>query len=99
MKLYMPEDEICVRYRQAKNRFEKRYIMADLNLCSVDDIDNILEKNGFVVKRKSKYNTRGKMDPQKAMGLLRNGKSATEIADALGVSKKTVWAWMERTRA
>lgn len=38
----MKPDEIVVRYRQAKNKAEQLKILADLNVCSVDEIINVI---------------------------------------------------------
>lgn len=42
----MTPDEIVVRYRQAKNKAEQLKILADLNVCTVDDIINVLCEHG-----------------------------------------------------
>lgn len=42
----MAPDEIVVRYRQAKNKAEQLKILADLNVCTVDDIINVLCEHG-----------------------------------------------------
>lgn len=38
----MKPDEIVMRYRQAKNKAEQLKILADLNVCSVDEIINVI---------------------------------------------------------
>lgn len=43
---YMSEGEILTSYRQAKDKKEQLHILADLNLCSVSDIREVLKKNG-----------------------------------------------------
>ena len=43
----MTEDEIVVRYRQAKKKGEQIKILADLNACGVDVIKGILEEHGI----------------------------------------------------
>mgnify|MGYP003328831093 CR=1 FL=1 len=95
----MTEDEICVRYRQAKHRVQQRHILAELNLCRVEDIDRILERNGFSVKKVSKYAQRVKIDKEKALEMWRNGKTVDEIADKFGVKKRSVYSMIERNRA
>lgn len=42
----MSKDEIVVRYRQAKHKAEQIKILADLNVCSVDDIIRVLVNEG-----------------------------------------------------
>ena len=55
----MSNDEIVVRYRQAKHKGEQLNILADLNACSVDDIVQVLvEHGGYKLDRMSR--SRGK---------------------------------------
>ena len=44
----MTESEICVSYRQAKNKNEQVKILADLNLCKPEDIPELLARNGYI---------------------------------------------------
>ena len=44
----MTESEICVSYRQAKNKNEQVKILADLNLCKPEDITELLARNGYI---------------------------------------------------
>lgn len=53
--MYMSEHEICMDYKNARLKKQQISILAELNLCSKEDIEQILIKNGIeVVKRKSK---------------------------------------------
>ena len=73
----MTPDEIVVRYRQAKVKGEQLKILADLNVCSVDDIVNVLvEHGGYKLDRLSR--SRGKAK------LLKNAEDARIIADLSG---------------
>jgi hypothetical protein len=45
--MQMSNDEIVVRYRQAKNKGEQVTILAELNACPVERIIGILTANGF----------------------------------------------------
>ena len=47
MSLAMSNDEIVVRYRQAKNKGEQVKILAELNDCSVEQIIGILVAGGI----------------------------------------------------
>ena len=42
----MSNDEIVVRYRQAKHKGEQIKILADLNACSIEDILKVLTEHG-----------------------------------------------------
>lgn len=47
MSLAMSNDEIVVRYKQAKNKGEQVKILAELNDCPVEQIIGILTSNGI----------------------------------------------------
>lgn len=47
----MKDDEIVVRYRQAKKKGEQIKILADLNACDVEDIINVLLEHGITRKQ------------------------------------------------
>lgn len=49
--MHMNDDEIVVRYRQAKKKGEQIKILADLNACGVDDIINVLLEHGITRKQ------------------------------------------------
>lgn len=55
----MSKDEIVVRYRQAKHKAEQIKILADLNVCSVDDIIQVLTDGGINLRGMNKI--RGKL--------------------------------------
>lgn len=58
----MSNDEIVVRYRQAKHKGEQLNILADLNACSVDDIVNVLvEHGGYQLERMSRSRGKAKL--------------------------------------
>lgn len=58
----MTNDEIVVRYRQAKEKGKQLNILADLNACSVDDIVNILvEHGGYKLDRLSRSRGKAKL--------------------------------------
>lgn len=46
----MSESDICMEYRQAKNRKAQIRILADQNCCSLRTIKEILAKNGYDVE-------------------------------------------------
>lgn len=73
----MTPDEIVVRYRQAKEKGKQLKILADLNVCSVDDIVKVLvEHGGYKLDRLSR--SRGKAK------LLKNAEDARIIAELSG---------------
>lgn len=47
MSLAMSNEEICVRYRQAKNKGEQVQVLAELNDCPIERIIGILTANGI----------------------------------------------------
>lgn len=49
--MHMNDDEIVVRYRQAKKKGEQIKILADLNACDVEDIINVLLEHGITRKQ------------------------------------------------
>lgn len=58
----MTNDEIVVRYRQAKEKGKQLNILADLNDCSVDDIVNVLvEHGGYKLDRLSRSRGKSKL--------------------------------------
>lgn len=60
--MHMTPDEIVVRYRQAKEKGKQLNILADLNLCSVDDIVNVLvEHGGYKLDRMSRSRGKAKL--------------------------------------
>lgn len=52
--MQMTNEEICRSYRQAKNRQYQIKILADENLCSVEEIRQILIDNGALVPKPPK---------------------------------------------
>lgn len=50
--MYMSEHEICVDYKNARFKKQQIGILADQNLCSREEIEQILEKNGCVIPKK-----------------------------------------------
>ena len=60
--MHMSNDEIVVRYRQAKHKGEQLNILADLNACSVDEIVNVLvEHGGYQLERMSRSRGKAKL--------------------------------------
>ena len=55
MFIDMKNDEIVMRYRQAKHKGEQIKILAELNACTVDDILAVLvEHGGYQLQRISR---------------------------------------------
>lgn len=58
----MSNDEIVVRYRQAKEKGKQLNILAELNACSVDDIVNVLvEHGGYKLERMSRSRCKARL--------------------------------------
>ena len=58
----MSNDEIVVRYRQAKHKGEQLNILAELNACSVDDIVHVLvEHGGYKIERMSRSRCKARL--------------------------------------
>lgn len=58
----MSNDEIVVRYRQAKKKGKQLNILAELNACSVDDIVNVLvEHGGYKLDRLSRSRCKARL--------------------------------------
>lgn len=64
--LHMSEDEVVVRYRQAKNKAEQIGILADMNVTSKDVIREVLREHGVDVPEQGKKHGRA---PQRAVPL------------------------------
>lgn len=62
MSLAMSNEEICVRYRQAKNKDDQVKTLAELNDCPVERIIGILTANG--VDNRCFNHLRGKLKKQ-----------------------------------
>lgn len=63
----MTPDEIVVSYRQAKEKGKQLNILADLNVCSVDDIVKVLvEHGGYQLERRSRSRGKAKLLREKA---------------------------------
>ena len=89
----MTEFEICQSYRLAKSKYMQRRILADLNLCSTFDIDDILERNALVIER-SPSEIQQRIIPETAIKMLIAGASAEELADRLNTSLGYVNKWI-----
>lgn len=58
----MSNDEIVVRYRQAKEKGKQLNILAELNACSVDDIVHVLvEHGGYKLERMSRSRCKARL--------------------------------------
>lgn len=58
----MKPDEIVMRYRQAKEKGKQIKILADMNVCSVDDIVQVLvEHGGYKLERMSRSRCKARL--------------------------------------
>lgn len=62
--MQMSEEEIGLNYRLAKNKKEQIEILADLNLCSKEDIIEILKRDGVSGKELPRKRKKAVADPE-----------------------------------
>ena len=99
--MFMSNDEICVRYRQAKDKKAQIKILADLNATSKQEIISVLESAGIPLPEKVKQakpdkpksQRTFKFDEDLARQLYDQRLMDKEIAERLGVSKTTIFKW------
>lgn len=99
----MTESEICVSYRQAKNKNEQVKILADLNLCKPEDITELLARNGYItgtpqVKKQEEKKMPSKRENsavilERYIGLADIGFTVAEAAEALGIARGSVYKY------
>ncbi len=89
MSLAMSNDEIVVRYRQAKNKGEQVKILAELNDCSVEQIIGILVAGGIdhrcfsMLRRKMNQEAAEKKIPYKKPEIIPAPPKKITLADAM----------------
>ena len=91
----MTNDEIVVRYRQAKEKGKQLKILADLNACSVDDIVNVLvEHGGYKLDRLSRSRGKAKLlkkeEADKIVDNLSGTSSDSDLIKHLRTTETTV---------
>lgn len=101
--MYMTEADICQEYRQAKDKQAQIGILAELNLCTQDEIRALLVRNGFLkdlpekkpAARRNQSRKKGAVswDTEQARALCEEGRTDREIGEALGVAPSTVCKW------
>lgn len=97
--MQMTPDEIATDYLQAKDPAMQRRILADLNTCTISEIDEILEGRGIQVKKpKQPARPKNKLDRKLARKLYDAGKNDREIASACGVTKFPVLDWRNKNK-
>jgi len=83
---HMPDDEIVVMYRQAKNKKAQIKILAQLNDCHAAEIEALLiEKGEFQPMKKWTQ-----VEDDQIMEWKRNGMKNLAIAERIGVSEATI---------
>jgi len=99
--MYMKESEICLEYRQAKNKQKQISVLADMNACTQAEIIALLAKCGEQVE--SGAGGRGadtmksqSWDTEKAMALYNEGKTDQQIAEAVFISDSMVGVWRRK---
>ncbi len=99
----MTEAEVCREYRQAKDKQAQIGILAELNLCTQDEIRALLVRNGFLkdlpekkpAARRNQSRKKGTVswDTEQALALCEEGRTDRKIGEALGVAPSTVCKW------
>lgn len=95
----MSAQEIATSYRTAKNQQMQIGILADLNLCSKEEMREVLVQLGVLEPAKKSPRAGRKplkFDEEKARTLWDSGADDQEIAKAVGVSKSCIQRWRER---
>ena len=82
----MSDFEIVRDYRHAKNQVGQVQILADMNLCSKKEIENVLEKCGVKVLRADTPEEK----QQSILYLYNQGKDDEEIATLIGMKPSSV---------
>lgn len=92
----MDETEICTSYTKALDKRKQRGVLADLNVCSKQEIDQILQKHGLLEPDPKRRVPNRKIDNEKAYEMHKAGKTDKEIAEAFGSSIMSVERWRDR---
>ena len=88
-----PEDEIVASYRSALDKKAQIKILADLNVCKVQDIRDLLIAHGETlpeVRRDLRVLKWTVQEEAQLRQLAAEGKSAAEIAELMGRTKKSI---------
>ena len=88
-----PEDEIVASYRSALDKKAQIKILADLNVCKVQDIRELLIAHGETlpeVRRDLRVLKWTVQEEAQLRQLAAEGKSAAEIAELMGRTKKSI---------
>ena len=88
-----PEDEIVASYRSALDKKAQLKILADLNVCKVQDIRELLIAHGETlpeVRRDLRVLKWTVQEEAQLRQLAAEGKSAAEIAELMGRTKKSI---------
>ena len=88
-----PEDEIVASYRSALDKKAQLKILADLNVCKVQDIRELLIAHGETlpeVRRDLRVLKWTVQEEAQLRQLAAEEKSATEIAELMGRTKKSI---------
>lgn len=88
-----PEDEIVASYRSALDKKAQLKILADLNVCNVQDIRELLIAHGETVpevRRDLRVLKWTVQEETQLRQMAAEGKSAAEIAELMGRTKKSI---------
>ena len=93
-RFYMTSDEILSNWNRCLNPREQVKILAELNAVSVPKMLDKLESLGVYVEPYRKKRA-GKLDPEKALELWRQGLDDPAIGRTFGVSASSVRRWRD----
>lgn len=96
-RMAFSDDEIMGLWRRAENRMVQVKILAELNACTKADMLDKLESLGVDVAVYRLAKPQAKLDPERALQLYRKGYNDVQIARALGVKRKTVLHWRNKS--
>lgn len=96
-KYPMTVDEIVTSYRQARNRQTQIGVLADLNVCTRKEIEDLLAEAGALKAPPEKKGGRpATFDTELARRLWSEGLTDTEIAAQLGIPVVRFAKWRQR---
>lgn len=97
--MVMTPSEIVREYRQARDRRRMLQVLADLCLCTREDIRELLTLCGEEPPPPQKKQGGRKPFPREELrAALDAGWTDEEIRAGLGVSKSTIWRWRREER-
>lgn len=93
--MYMTEYEICQSYLHAKRKPAQIVILSQRNLCTADDIKELLELNGIDV---TKHRRQSKYPIETILSMHKAGMTYQQIGSNYGVSGACIFEVIRRYR-